>query len=175
MAHSLVLGHLPIVMQFYRDWAWDANFIQTFGYYISKYWRKFFPHEDRCPPVVYVDVWPISRPMAFSVEAYVSNQMEIGSSLPKSPMQGEFLRPISNGRDLNCMHGAEWRMWRSTFNPGFSQGNIRAWIPAILQEVEAFANMFQNLSGGNGSWGQVFPLEKISSNLAFDVTGKIVL
>ncbi|KAE8166097.1 cytochrome P450 [Aspergillus tamarii] len=165
MPHSLVFGHLPVVLQFYRDWAFDANFKL----------EKFFPNEDRCPPVIYVDIWPISRPMAFSMEAYVSNQVSIGTSLPKSPMHGEFLGPISNGKDLICMHGDEWRMWRSMFNRGFSRGNIRAWVPAILEEVEAFANMLRNLSGGNGDWGQVFPLEQISSNLAFDVTGRIVI
>ncbi|KAB8205214.1 cytochrome P450 [Aspergillus parasiticus] len=175
MPHSLVFGHLPVVLQFYRDWAFDANLVQTFGYYMSKYWKKFFPNEDRCPPVIYVDIWPMSRPMAFSMEAYVSNQMSIGTSLPKSPMHGEFLGPISDGKDLICMHGDEWRMWRSMFNRGFSRGNIRAWVPAILEEVEAFANMLRNLSAGNGDWGQVFPLEQISSNLAFDVTGRIVL
>ncbi|OGM48835.1 hypothetical protein ABOM_003010 [Aspergillus bombycis] len=151
MPHSLIFGHLPVVLQFYRDWAFDANLVQSFGYYMSKYWKKFFPNEERCPPVVYVDIWPMSRPMAFSMEAYVSNQMSIGTSLPKSPMHGEFLGPISAGKDLICMHGDEW------------------------QEVEAFSNMLKNLAGGNGGWGQVFPLEQISSNLAFDVTGRILL
>ncbi|KAJ5879882.1 Cytochrome P450 [Penicillium solitum] len=175
MPHSFLLGHFLIVIQFYRDWAFDANFIQTFGFYIIKYWPKFFPNEQQCPPVIYLDVWPIARPMAFSLQAYVSNQMEIGSSLPKSPMQGEFLNPISNGRDLNCMHGDEWHMWRSRFNPGFSRTNIRTWIPAIIEEVETFANVLRGLSGGDGQWGQVFPFEQISSNLAFDVTGRVVL
>ncbi|KAF3480688.1 uncharacterized protein GIQ15_06035 [Arthroderma uncinatum] len=131
MTHSFLLGHLLIVRQFYLDWASDANFIQTFGYYISKHWRRFSPDEDQCPPVVYVDVWPISAPMAFSMEAYVSYQIEIGTTLlPRSPMQGEFLNPISKGKDLNCE---------------------------------------------NGAWGQVFQLEQISSNLAFDVAGRVVL
>ena len=113
--------------------------------------------------------------MVFSMQAYVSNQMEFGSSLPKYPMQGLFLTPISNGKNLNCMHGEEWRMWRSRFNPGFSRGNIRTWIRAVIEEVEAFSNVLKNLSGGDGEWGQVFPLEQISSNLAFDVTGRVVL
>lgn len=73
------------------------------------------------------------------------------------------------------MHGEEWRMWRSRFNPGFSRGNIRTWIRAVIEEVEAFSNVLKNLSGGDGEWGQVFPLEQISSNLAFDVTGRVVL
>ncbi|KAK2872113.1 hypothetical protein FQN49_002556 [Arthroderma sp. PD_2] len=176
MTHSFLLGHLPVVRRFYLDWASDANFIQTFGYYISKHWKRFFPDQDQCPPVVYVDVWPISTPMAFSMEAYVSNQIEIGKTLlPKSPLQGEYLKPISNGRDLNCMHGEEWRTWRSRFNPGFSKASIRAWIPAVLEEVEAFAEAFQDLAGKDGAWGPVFQLEKISSNLAFDVTGRVVL
>lgn len=74
------------------------------------------------------------------------------------------------------MHGEEWHMWRSRFNPGFSRTNIRTWIPAIIEEVEAFANVLKGLSGGDdGQWGQVFPFEQISSNLAFDVTGRVVL
>lgn len=67
-------------------------------------------------------------------------------------------------------------MWRSRFNPGFSRTNIRTWIPAIIEEVETFANVLKGLSGGDdGQWGQVFPFEQISSNLAFDVTGRVVL
>lgn len=154
--------------------AFDANFIQTFGLYMSENWSKYFPDEKECPPVIYVDVWPFSTPMAFSMQAYVSNQMEIGNSLPKSPMQGKFLYPISNGKVLICMHGEEWHIWRSKFNPGFSRSNIRAWIPAILEEVEAFADTLKSLSDGNSTWGQVFSLEQISSNLAFDVTGRVV-
>lgn len=73
------------------------------------------------------------------------------------------------------MHGEEWRMWRSRFNPGFSRSNIRTWIPAILEEVEAIANVLTNLSGGVREWEQVFPMEQISSNLAIDVTGRVVL
>lgn len=175
MEHSFLFGHLPVVRQFYSDWASDANFIQTFGFYISKYWTKFFPDEDCCPPVIYVDVWPIGTPMAFSMEAYVSNQIELGKSLPKSPMQGEFLRPISNGRDLNCMHGEEWRMWRARFNPGFSKANIRSWVPFIIEEVESFAEVIRSFAGLAGEWGPVFQSEKLAGDLAFDATGRIVV
>lgn len=175
MTHSFLLGHLLVARQFYRDWASDANFVQTFGYYMSLHWERFFPTETQCPPVIYVDLWPIATPMAFSMKAYVSNQMEMGQSLPKSPMQGEFLRPITNGRDLNCMHGEEWRAWRSIFNPGFSQSNIRLWVPAILEEVETFAESIRGLAGQNGDWGQVFLLEKMSGNLAFDAVGRVIL
>ncbi|KAF5011448.1 hypothetical protein FDECE_2437 [Fusarium decemcellulare] len=175
MTHSLLLGHLLVARQFYLDWAPDANLIQTFGYYMSKNWKKFFPGEKHCPPVVYVDMWPIANPMAFSMEAYVSNQIEIGHSLPKSPMQGQFLNPISNGKDLNCMHGEEWQTWRSRFNPGFSKTNIRAWAPAFLEEVESFVQVLSDLSGQDGKWGPVFQLEKISGNLAFDAAGRVIL
>ncbi|KAF2170474.1 hypothetical protein M409DRAFT_35917 [Zasmidium cellare ATCC 36951] len=175
MKHSFLFGHLLVVRQFYKDWASDANFIQTFGYYISKHWAQFFPEERSCPPVVYVDVWPIATPMAFSLEAYVSNQIELGRSLPKSPMQGEFLRPISNGKDLNCMHGEEWRMWRSRLNPAFSKSNIRSWVPCVVEEVESFVAVLQGLAVENGGWGPVFQLEKVSGDLACDITGRIVV
>ncbi|PHH75451.1 hypothetical protein CDD82_4450 [Ophiocordyceps australis] len=176
MPHYFFFGHLYIVRRFYKDWASDANFIQTFGYYMSLNWKRYFPGEERCPPIIYLDVWPIATPMAFSMEAYVSNQMEMGKILlAKSPMQGEFLGPISNGKDLNCMHGEEWKTWRSRFNPGFGKSNIRQWVPAILEEVETFAGVLQNLSGKAGAWGPVFQLEKVAGDLALDATGRIIL
>ena len=73
------------------------------------------------------------------------------------------------------MHGEEWRIWRSRFNPGFSRTNIRAWVPAILEEVEDFANTLRGLAGQNGDWGRVFQLEEAGGKLAFDVTGRVVL
>ncbi|KAK9438357.1 Cytochrome P450 [Metarhizium brunneum] len=175
MEHSFLLGHLLVVRKFHLDWATDANFIQSFGSYMAEHWKDFFPAEDSCPPVVYVDVWPLSRPMAYSLKAYVSNQMEMGQLLAKSPMQGKFLEPISKGRDLNCMHGDEWRAWRSTFNPGFSKSNIRSWIPALLQDAQSFATVISKLCGEGGSWGPVFQLEKISADLAFDSAGRVII
>jgi hypothetical protein len=73
MSQSLLFGHFLVVFQVYRDWAFNANLIQTFGFCMTKHWAKFFPGEDQCPTVIYVDVWPIARPVAFSTQAYISN------------------------------------------------------------------------------------------------------
>jgi hypothetical protein len=55
MTHSLLFGYLPIVYTFHKEWAMDANFTQTFAYYIGKNWQRFFPNETCRPPVIYLE------------------------------------------------------------------------------------------------------------------------
>ncbi|KAI0145372.1 cytochrome P450 [Xylariaceae sp. FL1272] len=176
MSHSWIFGHLSIVLAFHREWAWDSNFTQRFGHYISINWQRFFPAESECPHLIYVDLWPVANPVMYSLKAYISNQMVLGRNVPKSQMQGDFLGPISDGKDFNCTSDfEEWKLWRSRFNPGFSHANLQSWIPNILEEVEIFADGLRRRCGRGNEWGEVFPLEEASHNLAFDVTGHVVL
>lgn len=154
----------------------DANFTQTFAHYISKNWKRYFPGEDHRPPVIYVDVWPVFVPLAFTLEAYVSNQMVFDKrNLPKSALEGETLKPLTDAKDIGSMSGESWHLWRQRFNSGFSATSITTLIPAVLEEVEAFMGVLEGLAGKNGTWGPVFPLEEPSYALSLDVTGRAML
>ncbi|KAI1261185.1 cytochrome P450 [Xylariaceae sp. FL1019] len=176
MNHSLIFGHLLIVLAFHREWSWDSNFTQRFGHYVSQNWQRFFPTESECPHLIYVDLWPVANPVMFSLQAYISNQMVLGRNVPKSHMQGDFLGPITEGKDFNCTSDLEeWKIWRSRFNPGFSATNIQCWVSDVLEEVEIFSDGLRRRCGPGDEWGEVFPLEKPAHDLAFDVTGRVVL
>jgi hypothetical protein len=176
MTHSLLLGHLPIVYKFHNEWAMDANFTQTFACYIGKNWRRYFPEQTHRPPVIYLDVWPIFAPLAFTLEAKISNQMVFDKkNLPKSHLEGAFLKPLTDAKDIGSQSGEAWHTWRMRFNPGFSASNIANLIPAVIEEVEVFVAVLQGLAGKDGNWGPVFPLEKPSYALSLDVMGRAML
>jgi cytochrome P450 len=86
-----------------------------------------------------------------------------------------FLHPLTQNLDILTTHGAQWRVWRSRFNPGFSSKSITGLVPFILEEVVTFRNILRSKAGPGGSWGGVFPLEPLATNLTFDVIGRAAL
>lgn len=174
--YSYIFGHLPVVLDFHRKWAMDANLTQTLGLYIAKNWQKFFPGEHHRPPIIYLDLWPIAEPLAISIDVSTSNQMVFDKmNLPKSHMEGDFLIPLTKGKDFGSLSGDEWRFWRSTFNPTFGAANVAALVSAICEEVEMFTRALQDRCGDGNTWGQVFPFENVSAELIFDITGRVVI
>ncbi|PQE22545.1 Cytochrome P450 protein [Rutstroemia sp. NJR-2017a BVV2] len=174
--YSYLLGHLPVVLTFHREWAMDANLTQTLGLYIANNWQKFYPRENRRPPIIYLDLWPIAEPLAISIDVSTSNQMVFDKmNLPKSHMEGDYLIPLTKGKDFGSLSGNEWRFWRTTFNPTFGAANIAALVPAICEEVETFTRRLEDRCGDGNTWGQVFPFENVSAELIFDITGRVVI
>ena len=85
------------------------------------------------------------------------------------------LKPLTQNLDILTTHGAPWRVWRSRFNPAFSSKSITALVPLILEEVVVFRDILRSSVGEDGSWGAVFPLEPLTTNLTFDVIGRAAL
>lgn len=175
MPHNPILGHLLTVGKYMAalpsDCHGDYMMLQ-----IQSHWRELFPGLDRCPPVAYVDVWPFSAPLIISIDPVVSAQFTQDVSLVKAPEQKRFLYPLTRNRDLSSYEGAEWKVWRRRFNPGFSAQNITARIPDLVEEVEVFVQLLRERVGKKvGAWGPVFPLEGLTINLTLDVIGRFVL
>lgn len=168
MRHSMILGHLETIGKLMSGLPSDAH-----GDYmmmkIQENWRELFPGSLKCPPVVYIDLWPFASPMIISVNPTVSAQFTQDHSLPKARQQKRVLYPLTHNRDVASMEGLEWRLWRKRLNPGFSIQNITSRIPDMLEEVEDFVEVLRDRVGRDGAWGPVFPLEEATTNLAMDV------
>jgi hypothetical protein len=176
MTLSLLSGHLLIVYTLHKEWAMDANFTQTFAYYIGKNWQRLFSNETCRPPAVYPDVWPIFALLAFTLEANISNQMVFNKKLlPKSHLEGVFLKPLTDAKDIGSQSGVAWHTWRTRFNHGFSASSIASLVPAVVEEFKVFVAVLQGFAGKKGKWGPVFPLEQLSYALSLDVTGRAML
>lgn len=67
--------------------------------------------------------------------------------------------------------GAQWKTWRSAFNPGFSAAHLMTVMPAIVDNVATFAQILQKHAVGN----KLFRMEHYATRLTIDIIGKVVL
>ncbi|KAI1822543.1 vera protein [Xylaria intraflava] len=174
LPHSLLFGHLPVLGDWRAENPSDANFY-TFHPWLIKNCKRYFPDLDFPPPVVYVDLWPVESPLAIVYDPVAAAQFAQTPSLPKLPLAKEFLGPLTSGLDIVSNEGAEWKTWRSRFNPGFSQRNLIAMLPELLQEVSIFVSELERLAGTGGKRGSVFQLETKTTNLTFDIICRAAL
>ncbi|RYP63653.1 hypothetical protein DL769_006908 [Monosporascus sp. CRB-8-3] len=81
--------------------------------------------------------------------------------------------PLTGGLDLLSMDQANHKLWRSRLNPGFSSRNLRAHVPALVEEVEIFATALKDRAGADGSWSDMFTLYDKTIALTFDIIMRI--
>ncbi|TGJ85516.1 hypothetical protein E0Z10_g3245 [Xylaria hypoxylon] len=168
LPHSLLFGHLRLLGDWRADNPPDANFY-SFHTWLIKNCRKYFPDLDFPPPVVYLDLWPVEMQLALVFDPVAASQFTQTPSLPKLKLSTDFLVPLTSGLDIVSNEGIEWKTWRSRFNPGFSQRNLIAMLPALIEEVSIFASQLESLAGSEGKWGSVFRLDEKTINLTFDI------
>ncbi|KAK4447826.1 cytochrome P450 [Podospora aff. communis PSN243] len=175
MSHSLLLGHLPILAQMMKSKPRDLHW----GYIpqmIVEDWKTFFPDCTACPGIIYLDVWPVGPPTVYTIDPAMATQgVTNHQQLQKVENMLRILHPLAQNLDILTTHGPQWRVWRSRFNPAFSSKSITALVPALLEEAVVFRNILRSKVGKDGSWGDVFPLEPLTTNLTFDVIGRAAL
>ncbi|KAK8029724.1 hypothetical protein PG993_011015 [Apiospora rasikravindrae] len=135
----------------------------------------YFPDHDYLPPVVYLDLWPLTGSLAMVRDPVAVSQFTIVRSEPKVDVVAKFFHPMTLGLDILTTEGQTWKTWRSRFNPGFSQRNLTALMPEIIEEVSIFANRLKQVAGKGNDFGPVFPLMNMTTNLTFDVIGRATL
>jgi len=109
------------------------------------------------------------------MEPNISSQSISSTVLPRAHNAVLYLTPLTQNLDLASSEGQQWRVWRSRFSSGFSSKNITAMLPSILEEVAIFRDILLAKAGENNTWGPVFPLEALTTNLTFDVIGRATL
>ena len=145
------------------------NFI-VFPQWLATNWKRYFPDRESMPQVIYFDMWPFfSSPTAIAFDVAPSTQFLQNRSLEKHPILVDFVKPLSDNRDLITSGGAYWKKWRATINPGFNPRNLVAMIPHLIEEIEVFADEIRKMAGENGSWGPMFPLEDRTTDLTLDI------
>lgn len=130
--------------------------------------RKTYPEVG---PVFYVDMWPVATPLLVALTPSVANQFTQETSLPKSPVVTNWIRPLADNQDLVSLEGQPWKKWRHVYNPGFGASHLITILPYIVGEVVTFRDILRE----KARTGDVFPIEEITVNLTMDVIGKVVL
>jgi cytochrome P450 len=162
------LGHLKVFDDFRRANPPDVS-IYVFHTWLVENCKRYFPDQEKVPPVVYLDLWPVSESLAMVYDAVAASQFTQVKSLPKTNLSRKFLEPLTANMDIVSTEGDLWKRWRSRFNPGFSSRNITALLPELIEEALVFIDGLKAMAGENGSWGPMFLLEERTTNLTFDI------
>ncbi|KAI0861707.1 vera protein [Xylaria cubensis] len=173
-SHSLLLGHLPIFVEFRKQHPPDVN-VYVFHTWLAENFNRFFPRENSLPPVVYLDLWPVHGIITLVYDAVTGTQFTQVESLPKISFLTRYLIPLTANKDILSTEGDEWKRWRTTLNPCFSSRNITALLPDLMEEVTIFVNGLKEAAGPMGEWGPVIQLEKRTTNLSFDVIARATI
>lgn len=152
----------------------DIN-VYVFHTWLSENCERYFPGHSYLPPVIYLDLWPMTSSLALVTDPVAASQFTVTKSLPKIGVVRQFIEPLTSCMDIFCAAGQDWKSWRSRFNPGFSQRNLTAMLPELLEEVTVFVEELKKMTRDNGDWGPVFQLEKKTTNLTFDIIGRAAL
>lgn len=172
--HSLIFGHLWTLGGVGSLYPQDAqpHYAQI---HIIQRWREYFPDASECPPIVYLDMWPVQGPVAVVIDPAMCQELVVDKNPPRDSMTRDLARPVMGDRSLISLDGPNHRLWRSRLNPGFSLRNLQSHMPSIIDEVEIFVRNLKATTREDGSWGHVFPLLQRSIDLTFDVIGRVIL
>ncbi|KAL2683026.1 hypothetical protein Neosp_007489 [[Neocosmospora] mangrovei] len=146
MEHSIIFGHLKVVRKLMSTLPPDAypDYLQT---QLQDNWKQLFPQCTECPPVVYLDTWPLANPLIISLSADVSSQFMQQHSMPRSRDVKYFFYPLTKNRDIISMGEAAWKIWRKRLSVGFGAQYITSRIPDIVEEIEEFINVLKSRAG----------------------------
>ncbi|TDZ49627.1 putative sterigmatocystin biosynthesis P450 monooxygenase stcS [Colletotrichum trifolii] len=174
MPYSLLFGHILVLRKLLAGLPKDLhpNYVPQIIY---QNWRSLFPGRSSCPSVIYVDTWPMGPPTIFIVDPEMAARCIADPDVKRSHHTKEYLLPLTDNLDLISMEGGLWKAWRSRLNPAFSPKNVQSLVPAIIQDVQIFAQVIRRQVGENGSWGPVFQLQELATNLTIDVIGRAAL
>jgi cytochrome P450 len=159
--HHALLGHLPVV----------RNAMDTLppncavDVAISNIAREF-PNG-----VFYLDFAPFDKPNIIVTSPDVANQVQKFTQLSKPDYVAGVVNTICGGENLFTMSGQVGKLWRNTFNRGFSVAYMQTLAPVIAREVEVFANIIEKKAKS----GEVVKLLEPVTKLAIDVITSIGL
>ncbi|GAW16998.1 hypothetical protein ANO14919_064470 [Xylariales sp. No.14919] len=176
--HSMFLGHLGAIKRLKDSLPKDAQ-SSYINLLIVRDWKQHFPTESSCPPVVYLDLWPVfPQPFIILVAPESCYQVIQGTPQPRHPILKWGLTPVTDGKDLISMSSENsdtYKLWRSRLRPGLSLRGLLSDITPILEEVEIFVHSLKALTGHNGQWGQIFPVYDKTMSLTYDVIARVTL
>ena len=118
--------------------------------------------------VFYMDFWPFLAPTLIISNPEIGQQAQL---TPKHEIVTDYMYHLTGGKNLVSMHGAEWKTWRSIFNPGFSASHLMTLVPGIVDDSMVFCEILRE----HAEKGDVFRLEDLSTKLTVDIIGKVVL
>ncbi|KAJ8132862.1 hypothetical protein O1611_g762 [Lasiodiplodia mahajangana] len=162
---TLLFGHLKTVDQYTRHEAADCHPDVIFSDMSEALGR---------PPLMLVDLRPISKPMVVIMNHEIAEQVSRASTLfPTSPPKVSFkhLEHLVGPTSILSSHGDEWKMLRKRFNPGFSPQHLGTLLPCILDRTLPFISHLDHFARTQDE----FPLVSLIVDLTFDIIGSVIM
>lgn len=139
-------------------------------------WPTYFPHQKECPPIIYLDLWPLtSQPFIYATSPEACYQLTQQTAQPRHSMFSWALFPVTGGKDLISMDIPTHRIWRSRLNPGFSSKNLLSQTPTLIEEVNIFVQQLKKQAGKDATFGDLFNLFDRTVALTFDIITRVSL
>lgn len=159
------------------EWNWLTGHLLLFKKYLDVYPSNIFTpiamadiaREFGQTDMFYLDLWPFFPTMLFVADPDAAIDASMKRVLPKPGFSGKWFNPVMGGPNLLTMNAHDWKYWRSSFNPGFSQSSLFDQVPFVVDSVNVFCDKLRENAG------KVFPLEDIATRLTVDIIMKITL
>jgi cytochrome P450 len=132
--------------------------------------RRYFPNEGCC----YLDLWPFSYPFLMVMNPELATQATQTSprTACERPLRlDDFFKPLAGGPNLFDLPEKDWKPWRTIFNKGFSENNVSALVPGMVEEAVEYRNTLAKLAGK----GELVQLDPITLRFTIDFIGRTTL
>ena len=116
----------------------------------------------------YLNLWPFAPDFLVISDPGLAQQL---LNAPKYWTLTWYLDWLSGPENLVGQHGAEWKMWRSIFNPGFAGQHLMTLVGQILDDSIVFYDILREHAQSK----EVIRLEEAATRLTVDVIGRVTL
>ncbi|KAM5377897.1 hypothetical protein ACJZ2D_004801 [Fusarium nematophilum] len=161
---SLIWGHMLVYDKFSKRGPKDQHPDLIFARMYEALGR---------PPLLLVDMRPVSKPVALTTIHVIAEQVSKSSSLvpwspPKTPNIVDLIHLIG---PHSILSGQEWKTLRKRFAPGFAPTHLMNLLPCILDKMDPFIDHLNSLVLS----GKDFSLQNMMTNLTIDIISAVVM
>jgi cytochrome P450 len=135
-------------------------------------WVPYIRNKYATGNIFYVDLWPLGPRIMYIADPEVASKfITTGQSLPKSPLETDFINKLLGDKNMVSAEGHNWKSLRTMFNPGFSASHLMTLVPYIVDASMVFHDIIQQ----KAETGELFQMEEVATRLTIDIIGKVVL
>ncbi|KAF1733590.1 putative sterigmatocystin biosynthesis P450 monooxygenase stcS [Beauveria bassiana] len=127
------------------------------------------------PPLMFVDMWPASKPVVLLTSHELAEQMARSSSkFPFSPPKASAIKDLvhlTGQQSILTSEGQEWKRLRKTYSLAFAPAHLMSLLPCMVEKLTPTIARLTAFSQTQES----FSLFNVAASLTIDVIGAVVM
>lgn len=161
--HSSLFGSIPVMAGVIKDLPLKAHPESM----MTTIHRRY-----NLGSLFFLDSWPAeSQTLMIIGDPVIAAQVTQKRPLPKSPLYWKVIGHLVGPTSMIHTEGTLWKSMRSMFNPAFTSGHLRSYVPSIVDECLTFCEVLTE----HANKGDMFSLEEAATRLTIDVIGLVAL